>query len=104
MWSRSVFLVACAACSASSLAADGPVGDVGPVVVPTCNTDVASALGALHVPGVAAGIIKHGQLACTATAGMADIASARPVTPDTVFAWASVSKTVTATALMILYD
>jgi len=101
MWFRP-FLVACAACSASPPVADGPVGDVGATAVPTCTTDVAAELGALHVPGIAAGIIKHGQLACTATAGMADIANARPVTPDTVFAWALVSKTVTATALMIL--
>jgi CubicO group peptidase (beta-lactamase class C family) len=101
---RPVFLVACAACSASSSVNDGSNNDAGVVAVPTCRTDVAAALGAMHVPGVAAGIIKHGQLACTATAGMADIAAARAVTPDTVFAWASVSKTVTATALMILYD
>ena len=35
---------------------------------------------------------------------MADREAGRPVTPDTVFAWASVSKTVTGTAAMILYD
>jgi CubicO group peptidase (beta-lactamase class C family) len=37
-------------------------------------------------------------------AGWADVVRKRPVTPETVFTWASVSKTVTATALMQLYE
>jgi CubicO group peptidase (beta-lactamase class C family) len=77
-------------------------GDENPS--PTCGTDVADQLDVLGVPGVSVGIIKDGQLMCTAVAGMADIEAARPVTPDTVFAWASVSKTVTGTAAMVLFD
>ena len=72
--------------------------------VTTCSTDAAAALSALGVPGVSIGIVKDGRLACTGVAGMADIEQARPVAPDTVFAWASVSKTITATAAMILVD
>src|SRR5262245_55098193 len=92
-----------AACefNGASLGDDPGDDDAG---VPTCSTDVAGALVGLKVPGVSAAIVKHGALACTAVAGSARIESDQAVTPDTIFAWASVSKTVTATAAMMLYD
>src|SRR5438552_3160807 len=78
---------------------------VAPVEVVTRErTDLDPQLAKLHVPGLAAGIIKNGELACASAAGMADIAAGRPVTPDTLFLLASTSKTVTATALMSLDD
>jgi CubicO group peptidase (beta-lactamase class C family) len=70
----------------------------------TCKTDLTGQLQKLDVPGLAAAIIKNGRVACTAVAGMADIEQKRRVTPDTLFLIASVSKTITATALMQLYD
>src|SRR5256885_2023397 len=69
---------------------------------PPCATDLGPELAKLNVPGLAAGIVKDGQLQCTAVAGMADIEANRPVTADTLFLLASTSKTVTATALMTL--
>jgi CubicO group peptidase (beta-lactamase class C family) len=75
-----------------------------PAPVQTCKTDLADELQRLDVPGLAAAIIKDGRIVCTATAGMANIEQNRPVTPDTLFLIASVSKTITATALMQLYD
>jgi CubicO group peptidase (beta-lactamase class C family) len=70
----------------------------------TCRTDLTRQLRALDVPGLAAAVIKNGRIVCTAAAGLANIEESRPVTPDTLFLIASVSKTVTATALMQLYD
>jgi CubicO group peptidase (beta-lactamase class C family) len=72
--------------------------------VPTCTTDLKEALTRLAVPGLSAGIVKNGKLVCTAVSGLANIEENRPVTPDTVFDWASVSKTVTAVTLMTLFD
>jgi CubicO group peptidase (beta-lactamase class C family) len=69
-----------------------------------CKTDLASQLRTLDVPGLAAAIIKNGRVVCTAVAGLADIEQKKRVTPDTLFLIASVSKTITATALMQLYD
>src|SRR3954463_8329679 len=71
---------------------------------PTCKTDLNSQLRILNVPGVAAAIVKDDRIVCTAVAGFANIEQKRPVTPDTLFMIASVSKTITATALMQLYD
>lgn len=78
--------------------------DVGVPAVAQCPIDLNPELALLQVPGVSAGIVKNGQLVCQAFAGHADIESNRPVGPDTIFAWASVSKAVTAVALLILHD
>ena len=72
--------------------------------IDTCKTDLTRRLRAVDVPGMAAAIVKNGRIVCTAVAGMANIEQQRPVTPDTLFLIASVSKTITATALMQLYD
>src|SRR5262245_20132161 len=100
-----VVLVATSACGFSVSSGDdtGDDDDDAPAV-PACRTDVAGALAGMRVPGVSAAVVAGGELACVAVAGDADIAAGRAVAPDTVFAWASVSKTVTATAAMILYD
>jgi CubicO group peptidase (beta-lactamase class C family) len=76
----------------------------GDEAVPTCSTDLQGELDRLGVPGLSAGIIANGRLVCAAVAGVADIEQGRPVTVDTAFQWASVSKTVVATAIMILVE
>ena len=57
-----------------------------------------------RLPGLAAGIVAGGGLAWAAGAGVADIDTGRPVTPRTLFRVASISKTLTATAVMQLRD
>jgi CubicO group peptidase (beta-lactamase class C family) len=69
-----------------------------------CRTDLDAQLAAQDVPGLAAAIVKGDRILCTAAAGTADFDQHRPVTPDTLFLIASVSKLVTATALMQLYE
>jgi CubicO group peptidase (beta-lactamase class C family) len=75
---------------------------------PACATDLTAALAELRVPGLSASIVKNGRVVCTAVAGTAAVAKdgnpATPVTPETDFLWASVSKTVTATAVMQLWE
>jgi len=72
--------------------------------LPVCRTNLARQLRTLDVPGLAATIVKNGRLVCAAAAGMANIEQEQPATPDTLFLIASVSKTITATALMQLRD
>src|SRR5262245_3170446 len=71
---------------------------------PACATDLAPSLAQLGVPGLSASVVKKGRVVCTAVAGTAVLGSSTPVTPATDFLWASVSKTVTATAVMQLYE
>jgi CubicO group peptidase (beta-lactamase class C family) len=55
------------------------------------------------VPGVAFGIVKNGQAAVRGL-GVTNLDNPQPVTPDTIFALASISKTVTTTAMMRLVE
>lgn len=65
--------------------------------------DIAARLQRAGVPGLATATVHRGRIA-SAEAGMADVARARSVTSETVFHLASVSKVVTGTALMRLYQ
>jgi CubicO group peptidase (beta-lactamase class C family) len=59
---------------------------------------------AAKIPGAAMVVIRDGQIESAEGYGIADVESGRKVTPDTLFTIASVSKTVTATALITLYE
>jgi len=62
----------------------------------------AEKMKAAKVPGMAAAVVKGGTVRWSHGYGLADIASTRPVTADTLFMLASVSKPVNATALLTL--
>jgi len=55
-----------------------------------------------NVPGVSIAFFDHGQVAWARGYGLADIVTRKPVTPDTLFQAASVSKSVTALAALRL--
>ncbi|HET9615469.1 MAG TPA: serine hydrolase domain-containing protein [Candidatus Limnocylindrales bacterium] len=57
-----------------------------------------------RLPGLAVGVVRDGRLAWTASLGFADRATARPITPDTLFRIASITKSFTATAILQLRD
>nr|MBA3270640.1 beta-lactamase family protein [Acidobacteriota bacterium] len=57
-----------------------------------------------HIPGAVWGIIVDGDLAHVGTAGLRDVASKAPVTTDTVFRIASMTKSFTAMAIMKLRE
>ncbi|MBN1371436.1 MAG: serine hydrolase [Anaerolineaceae bacterium] len=65
---------------------------------------VEEQLKAAKLPGVAMVAIKENQVVFAKGYGLANIEENRPVSPDTVFQIASVSKLVTATTLMRLYE
>jgi CubicO group peptidase (beta-lactamase class C family) len=97
------FALTCALLGLYAIASTGdPVRQAG--ATSTCKTNLREQLSALRVPGLAVAIVKDGELVCTGTAGMANTEDSMQVQPDTVFLTASVSKTVTVTALMQLYD
>ena len=57
-----------------------------------------------HAPGLVWGIVQNGRLAHVGTLGVQDPATNRPITPDTVFRIASMSKAFTALAILKLRD
>ena len=74
--------------------------------VPPASPEAAleHALGALgpDQPGCAAGIIEHGRLGYARGFGAADLETHRPITPQTAFNLASMSKSFTAAAVALL--
>lgn len=66
---------------------------------------VAQSMAAAHVPGVAVVVVKDGAILYQRGYGVADLARRTPVDPETtVFRVASVSKVLTATAVLQLAD
>ncbi|MCD9853364.1 beta-lactamase family protein [Epilithonimonas sp. JDS] len=57
-----------------------------------------------HVPGVAVAVIRDGKVAWIQSIGYADLASKKPVTPETIFNVGSVSKMVSAWGFMQLTE
>jgi D-alanyl-D-alanine carboxypeptidase len=55
-----------------------------------------------HIPGLALGIVRDGQLLLCGGRGMADIEAGLPATAETVYQICSITKTFTATGLMLL--
>ena len=56
------------------------------------------------LPGLAAGLVEGGQLTHATTVGLADLEAKKPVTADTSFRIASMTKNVTALAVLALRD
>lgn len=57
-----------------------------------------------HVPGIAYGVLLDGRLVHTGVAGVRDVMTKAPVTEDTVFRIASMTKSFTALAILKLRD
>jgi serine-type D-Ala-D-Ala carboxypeptidase/endopeptidase len=57
-----------------------------------------------QIPGLAAGIVQDGRLVHVTTVGLADVEAARPVAAATAFRIASMTKNMTALAILALRD
>jgi CubicO group peptidase (beta-lactamase class C family) len=57
-----------------------------------------------EVSGVVSLVARRGKIAHFSALGLADVESGRPMQPDTIFAIASMTKPITATAVMMLQD
>lgn len=68
------------------------------------SDEIHHLMKANDVPGLGFGYVKHGRLACIAGFGYANRETQRKVTVDTVFHLASVTKVVTGTVLMQLWE
>ena len=69
---------------------------------PVVTHSLADEMSRLHVPGVSITYFANGRILWAKGYGLADVANRRPVTPDTLFQAASISKPVSAVAAMSL--
>jgi serine beta-lactamase-like protein LACTB, mitochondrial len=65
---------------------------------------ISKFMAANSVPGVAAAVVLNGEEVWSEGFGMADLENSVPVTPQTLFRLASISKPITATAAMQLWE
>jgi CubicO group peptidase (beta-lactamase class C family) len=89
--------------------ASGLVGLVGPARPAPASTDdvdgfFAERMSTLHIPGLAGILVKEGTVVWSKAYGVADMEKRTPMTVDTLQNIASISKTVTPTALMQLWE
>ena len=77
-------------------------------LTPTTLAEIDAACSAFareeNIPGLVAGVVEDGKLAHVATVGLADIEAKRPVSPETCFRIASMTKNMTALAVLSLRD
>jgi CubicO group peptidase (beta-lactamase class C family) len=65
---------------------------------------ISKFMAANSVPGISAAVVLNGEEAWSEGFGMADLENSVPVTPQTLFRLASISKPITATAAMQLWE
>jgi CubicO group peptidase (beta-lactamase class C family) len=65
---------------------------------------VAEQMAAARIPGLALGIARDGAVSFTRAYGYADLGRRQPATTDTMFHIASITKVITAQAVMLLVD
>jgi CubicO group peptidase (beta-lactamase class C family) len=71
---------------------------------PSPAASLSERMRQLRVPGVSIAFFDHGRIVWAKGYGMADVASGRPVTPETLFEAGSISKPVTAMAALRLVE
>ena len=82
-------------------------GLVPPIIIkgrPTPNATLAKRMADTKVPGVSIAFFDHGRIVWAKGYGLADVASGRPVTPETIFQAGSISKPLTAVAALRLVE
>lgn len=75
---------------------------VDPARVQTVDACVAAAMAKHHIPGVSVAVMKDGKRVLAKGYGLADVELNVPATEETVYQLASVTKTFTASAVMML--
>ncbi|MBS1852175.1 MAG: beta-lactamase family protein [Acidobacteria bacterium] len=77
---------------------------LAPEAVQAIDKSVTQFMSARNVPGVSVAIVKDRKLVWANGYGLADLENFVPVTTETVFRLASVSKPITATAILQLFE
>jgi CubicO group peptidase (beta-lactamase class C family) len=105
---RALALVGLVACAGPMPSGSTPDAGAPSVDAPDLGAEldefVASRMTASGIPGLAAAIVKDGDVAWSKGYGLADVAAEKPVTSDTLFMLASVSKTFVAVQAMHLVE
>jgi CubicO group peptidase (beta-lactamase class C family) len=75
-----------------------------PPKLPAVTTAIQSAIDAKEVPGAVTAVVTKDRLIDLQAVGFADVESAKPMMPDSIFRIKSMTKPVTAVAVLMLQD
>ena len=75
-----------------------------PFIAAEADEYVRSQMERLHIPGLSLAVVRDGHIVYQNAYGLADLELKVPVTADTVFQIQSITKTFTATAIMMLVE
>ena len=103
-WKLATILVLVAACLSSLSRAPAQVGKLSEEKQTKVETAVATFMAASKVPGLSVAIVQDAEVVWSAGFGMADLENSVPATSHTVYRVGSISKPLTATAAMALWE
>ena len=96
--------MALSALSLPAIAASAPAASSQTADFETLNADFAKWMAEAHVPGLVWGIVKDGKLVHAKAMGVQTVEDNVPVTPDTAFRIASMTKAFTGYSILKLRD
>lgn len=85
-------------------AASSAVSDLAPAKIAAVQALISAAMTRLGIPGLSAAIVTERRLRWTGAFGVADLENLVPARPVTIFRLASVTKPITATAVLQLVE
>lgn len=80
----------------------GPTAPVPPSQVEAVRARINTLIAEKKIPSMAVAVVQHGKIVWEEGFGWADVENRIPATPATVYTLASVGKSITATAVMVL--
>src|ERR1700738_94948 len=98
------FLLAAFLLAISSVAAAAQDHSLSPEKRAQIEKAVSAFMAANSVPGVSVAVVQNGQPVWSAGFGMADLENSSPATSSTLFRLGSISKPITAVAVLQLYE
>lgn len=101
---RSPFFLSLLIGCAHPVAAQDGAADALDTLAPKIDALFADYQAEQHVPGIVYGVVKDGRLAYVKGIGVQSLTDRRPVTPDSLFRIASMTKAFTALAILKLRD
>lgn len=90
--------------SAATSIAQPHAGKLSPKVQAELEGAISGFMAEKKVPGLSVAVVLEGEYAWSAGFGMADLENSVPATAQTVYRLASISKSLTATAAMVLWE
>lgn len=104
IWRRACAALVCALCVCVSASAAGQTNSIAPAKREQLEAAIRQFMAANSTPGVSVAVVENGSQEWSAGFGSADLENMVPASAHTLYRLASISKSLTATAAMLLWQ